>query len=118
MNVLVVDDEYYDLIKLEKFVNKVFSECNTYKFINSLEAFEFAKNAKIDLAFLDITIPFMNGIELARKLKNMNNDIAICFVSGYDKHKIEEIHHLGYIEKPFDLTDVKNIYEKYIHYRG
>lgn len=118
MNIFVVDDEYYDLLKLDKLIKTTFVGYNTFKFSNSLEALEFAKKNKIDIAFLDITIPFMNGFDLARTLKSINNDILICFVSGYDQVSVEEIHHIGYVEKPFNQADIEIIYKKICVYKN
>lgn len=115
MEILIVDDEFFDLVKLDKIIKKIINDCKTYKFFNSLDAFEFAKKNKIDLVFLDITIPLMNGYELARELKKINPEVKICFVSGYDKHIVEGIPYIGYLEKPYNISDVQKIIWKIEH---
>lgn len=55
-----------------------------------------------DIAFLDIRMRSMTGLELARKLKDIHPKINIIFVTGYDEYAGEamRLHASGYIEKP------------------
>jgi len=41
---------------------------------------------EVDLVMLDVLMPGMNGVEVARKLRTINPDIKIIFATGYDKH--------------------------------
>jgi DNA-binding response OmpR family regulator len=71
-----------------------------------------------DLAVLDIRMPVMNGFELCRKLKDMDNRLKICFLTAADMLYYQEkdsdiIDDLGigcFVSKPVDNEDfVKNI---------
>ena len=74
------------------------------KFDDPSLALNFVKNNNVDLAFLDIKMPIVNGIELARNLRAINKNILIVFVSAYEDY-IKEFNEVGgdyYIIKPYD----------------
>ncbi len=52
-----------------------------------LEAIE--KGRKIDIVLLDIKMPQMNGISLARELKRLTPDVLIIFITFYEKYVYE-----------------------------
>ncbi len=66
---------------------------------------------KYDMYFLDIEMPKLNGIDLAREIRKMNEDAVICFVTSQPSHTREayELSALGYIDKPYQYSAVKNV---------
>lgn len=56
----------------------------------------------VDLSLLDINMPNMNGIELAKEIKRRSPDTAIIFLTAYDQYALDAIrlHVSGYILKP------------------
>ena len=102
MNVILVDDEPLQLMRLSKTAEDVLADCDVHAFGNPVEALEKAKSMTVDLAFLDIEMPGINGIQLAKKLKAINPLINIVFVTAYDQYALEahRIHASGYITKP------------------
>lgn len=110
MNILLVDDENLQLIRLEGEAKKVFNESdNIEAFQNSLKALEAAKEKKFDIAFLDIEMPGLNGISLAKELKKTNPLINIIFVTAYDSYALDayKIHASGYLSKPVHASKIK-----------
>lgn len=109
MNVLLVDDEPLQLMRLEKSVREVITDGSFFLFGNPLEAAESCKDKSIDLAFLDIEMPGMNGIQLAKKLKEMNPLINVIFVTAYDQYALEahRLHASGYVTKPVSKDKIK-----------
>lgn len=78
---------------------------------NGIEALDFIKKNKVELIFLDINIPGINGIALAQKLKELNyTDIKIIFITSYDNYAIKafELEAVDYILKPFDEKRIAN----------
>ncbi|MGN0676694.1 MAG: response regulator, partial [Ruminococcus sp.] len=65
---LLVDDEPLLLRKLQRTVAEVLPEADIHAYTNAKEALSFAENSRIDIAFLDIRIRGMDGIELAKIL--------------------------------------------------
>ena len=109
MKILLVDDEQLELTRLIDSVKKVMSTDEIFSFTNPLEALEQSKDKKIDIAFLDIEMPAMNGIVLAKKLKSINPKINIIFVTAYDNYALEayKMHASGYVSKPVNEDKIK-----------
>ncbi|MDQ6961028.1 MAG: response regulator [Mariprofundaceae bacterium] len=90
---------------------EVFTTLNYKCYIasNSLEAIRLFKAhaSEINLVLLDIVMPEVGGIEAARKIQSIKNDIPIAFMSGYEsgmfssKHKAPE--NMEVIEKHFSI---------------
>ena len=80
MKVLLVDDENLQLKRLHESVKYVLPTAEFLTFTNPKSALDAAKKAQIDIAFLDIEMPGLNGIQLAKALKGFNPKINIIFV--------------------------------------
>ena len=106
MNIIMVDDEKWALEDLR-------SKCSDMDvdivgvFNSAREAVEFTVRGEVkaDLAFLDIEMPDMNGIELGEKLKYMNPGISIVYLTAYDdrfKEAYTRVQPEDYLLKPCD----------------
>ncbi len=112
---LIVDDEPLArrglAVRLEEFTDiEVIKQCSS-----GADAIEICKNQKIDLIFLDIQMPGMNGFEVARALSESTRVLpAIVFVTAFDQFAVKafEIHALDYILKPVDDNRLKQAVEK------
>ena len=110
MNILLVDDEELQLLRLKNEAKKVLVEDATfYSYLNPLEALKENKDKKFDIAFLDIEMPGINGIQLAKELKKINPLINIIFVTAYDDYAIDayKLHASGYLSKPVSASKIK-----------
>ena len=111
MKILLVDDEELQLIRLEDVVKKVLSSDDDYfVYSNPVKALEETNDVKIDIAFLDIDMPVINGIQLAKKLKERNPQVNIIFATAYDSYALEahKMHASGYLTKPVSEKAVKD----------
>lgn len=108
MNILLVDDEELQLIRLENACKSVLKDATFLKFTNPLNITNENIN-KVDIAFLDIGMPGINGIQLAKKMKSIKPEIKIIFVTAYDDYALEayKIHASGYITKPVSEDRIK-----------
>ena len=109
MKVLLVDDEKLQLSRLEEAVKGVLPDVEILGFTNPVKALEESKASQIDIAFLDIEMPVLNGIQLAKKLKAAYPSINIIFVTAYDSYAIEsfKIHASGYVLKPVNKAKIQ-----------
>lgn len=67
------------------------------------------RDAKVDLLFIDIQIPGeMNGIELARKIREKHLDMTIVFCTNYSEYVFEgyTVHALRFLKKPVVQEDI------------
>lgn len=67
-----------------------------------------------DVVFLDIRMPELSGIELARRFINSKKPPAIIFSTAYDSYAIQafQVNALDYILKPFDEKDIQRVVNK------
>ena len=110
MKVLLVDDEVLQLRRLTETVKKVLGADNEYySYFNPVQAWEENQQVSVDIAFLDIEMPVLNGIQLAKKLKTINPQVNIIFVTAYDAYALEahKLHASGYITKPVSEAGVR-----------
>ena len=110
MKVLLVDDEELQLIRIENAAKKALPEDSEFfSYTNPMLAYEENVNKKFDIAFLDIEMPQINGIQLAKKLKKVNPLVNVIFVTAYDNYALEayRLHASGYITKPVNEKKIR-----------
>jgi two-component SAPR family response regulator len=109
MNILVVDDEYFALELMKRALVEVAPGENLYICQDVRGALRLAGENIIDVAFLDINMPEMNGIELALELKRIHPKINIVFATGYDTYMKQgiDLRMSGYLLKPIRTDDVR-----------
>lgn len=83
---------------------------------DSIEALELAKKRKYDLVISDLTMPFMNGVQLIAEIKKANPSIRAIIMTGYGSTEaVIEAMHTGvsdFITKPFKLEHMKKVIRK------
>jgi two-component system response regulator AlgR len=69
---------------------------------NGLEAMERIPDSSAEVLLLDIEMPGLNGLELARHLARLEGAPAVVFVTAHDRHAVEafELNALDYVMKP------------------
>lgn len=109
MTALCVDDEILPLQAMERAVEKSPDITETAAFTDELQALEWAKTHDVDIAFLDIELREMNGIDLARKLAEIKPDISVVFCTSYEQYAVRAIKlhmDVGYLTKPFRTSQI------------
>ena len=102
MNIIAVDDEKLALETLTDSILKVMPDRAVHGFRKPEEALKFARENRCDVAFLDIKMRGMTGLELARQLKDIRGDINIIFVTGYSEYSLNafRLYASDYLLKP------------------
>ncbi|MBN2806053.1 MAG: response regulator transcription factor [Prolixibacteraceae bacterium] len=97
MNCLIIDDDKLSRKLLEKFVEKTELLDQYYSFPGAIEAINFIRKGeqKVDLIFLDIEMPDMNGVEFMQSLGD--HPVQIIVVSSKEKYALDAIE--------YDVTD-------------
>lgn len=114
MRVIYVDDEQ-PVLNNFKMKAKDFPEIESlHLFLNGREALEWARENPVDTAFLDMEMSEMNGIELAKRLKEIDRNIRIIFVTAFSQYALEAfgVDALAYILKPYTREDIKEALER------
>ncbi|MBR2280236.1 MAG: response regulator [Ruminococcus sp.] len=102
MRILCVDDEPLMLKMLEMSIREAKPDADITAHKKQADLLEDAKSNGCDIAFLDIHMRGMNGVELAKELKAVNPKMNIIFVTGFSEYAGEamSLHASGYIMKP------------------
>ena len=111
--VLIVDDEFLARKLLQDYVSKIPELQLAGTAQNAFEAFSFCKEHHVDIVLLDIHMPDLNGIELARTLKSVP---SIIFTTAYSEYALEsyEVSAVDYLLKPIALPRFMQAIEKAI----
>ncbi|MEO3406663.1 LytTR family DNA-binding domain-containing protein [Mucilaginibacter sp. CAU 1740] len=111
LNCIAVDDEPLALGLVCAFIEQTPFLKLVGKYSSAVEALVGLQDQKIDLIFLDIQMPNLNGIELARVIDSRGaNKPRIIFTTAYNQFAIEgyRVDALDYLLKPFN-------YEEFLH---
>ncbi|MCL2758790.1 MAG: response regulator [Treponema sp.] len=102
MKILAIDDNESALKLLASSIAEVQPSAQIFGFNKPSDLLVFAKSNPCDIAFLDIKMWGMNGLVLAKELKDLNPKINIIFVTAYSKYSTEAfgLYPSGYILKP------------------
>ena len=102
LKVLCVDDEKLMLQFAVSLCEKIPEISGVQGFEKARDALGWLKDHPCDLALLDISLPEMDGILLAKQIKETRPDTEIVFVTGYAQYAVDawSIHARGYILKP------------------
>lgn len=109
MKILAADDEALAREMLTDAIREALPDAEIFDFAKPSELLEFAKETPCEIAFLDIHMRGMTGVELAKKLKDLNPKLNIIFVTGFDQYTGDamRLHASGYIMKPVTKEKVE-----------
>ena len=108
MKILCLDDEPLALKMLQISIEKAKPDAQVTAFSKQKELIAEAESNGCDVAFLDIHMRGMTGVEVAKKLKEINPKMNIIFVTGFSEYKGDamDMKASGYIMKPVTAEEV------------
>lgn len=114
MRAIVVDDEQLMLRKFVRLSEGIPGIQLVGQFESGEEALAFVRANPIELAFLDVSMPVMSGIRLAKELRDLRPDVLIVFISAYDEY-VRDFNQIGgdyYIIKPYNRATLEMMMER------
>lgn len=104
LRALIVDDEYPARAELRFRLGRHPDVEVTGEAATAREALRLIEGLAYDVVFLDIAMPGLSGIEMARQLRDRPGSPSVIFVTAYDAHAVAafETRALDYLLKPFD----------------
>ncbi|KXZ17039.1 two-component system response regulator [Bacillus nakamurai] len=114
--ILIVDDQYGIRILLNEVFNK--EGYQTFQAANGIQALDIVAKERPDLVLLDMKIPGMDGIEILRRMKMIDDSIRVIIMTAYGElDMIQESKELGaltHFAKPFDIDEIREAVKKYL----
>ena len=108
MKILICDDEHNYLNTLKVHIDEYMKNRHILCTITAVvDPLQIAQNdTAYDLAFLDIEMPGMNGIALAKELRKRNPKLALFFVTNYETYQDDamDLRAFRFFEKPFNAN--------------
>ena len=114
MRAIILDDEPLMLDAFVRISKDISDLTIVGKFEYPEDVLEFAETNSFEIAFLDIELPGMNGIECAKKLRAKMPELLVVFISAYEEylHESNEIGGDDYIVKPYKSETLEKMMEK------
>ncbi len=109
MKILAIDDEEIMLEKLCRCIQEAAPNEELISFRHSSDVLKYVSENKIDVAFLDIKMRGIDGLELGKRIKLVQPLVNIIFCTGYDDFIFEAVSKVrcnGYLLKPVTTEDV------------
>lgn len=125
IQIALCDDEEFFLDEMDKFVsvygNESKTELEIERYSNPQKLLDTIQKKRYDMLFLDVEMPEMTGMELAKRIRRTDTNVVICFVTSHQGYAIDafQVDALGYVVKPIQYLDVKHLMERakiQIHY--
>ena len=120
MKALLLDDEILVLNNL-KFLLKNFSQIDiVYESTSAAEVVSWIKENEADVLFIDISMPDINGIDLAEYASGIRPKLKIVFITAYDNYALEAFraNTVDYLLKPITLPKLTKTIKKLENYMG
>ncbi|WCK54375.1 response regulator [Aneurinibacillus sp. Ricciae_BoGa-3] len=112
--VLVVDDQYGIRVLLFEVFGK--EGYQTFQAANGKQALDIVASESPDLVILDMKIPGMDGLEILKEIKKINQSIKVIMMTAYGElDMIKEATELGAVShftKPFDIDELRSAVHK------
>ncbi len=102
INVALIDDEELALLEME-FLLKEYPCIHVMgRFTDPVEAMETLGGLKPDAVFIDINMPQLGGVELAKKIRENMSKTNVIFVTAYEQYAVEafQVEAMDYLLKP------------------
>lgn len=121
MRIAIVEDEHAEAVALKKCIDRCVEE-NIAESYGNIEVTEFNDavdfltdyKSVYDIVFMDIEMPRMNGIRSAKKLREMDSDVSLVFVTRMAQYALNgyEVGALDYLLKPINYQRFSSMFKR------
>ncbi len=114
LRAIIVDDEQLSVNRLKRILSESDDIEICHTFLNPLAAYEFVKKNPIHIAFLDISMPEIDGMRLSGLLIGLDASIDVVFVTAYDDYAVQafDMSVLDYLMKPVTAQRMSRTLDK------
>lgn len=114
MKAIIVEDEFLAREELKYFITNYSKIEIIDEFEDGIEVLKFIQNNEVDIIFMDINIPSLDGVLLAKSISKFSKKPYIVFITAYKEHAAEafEIEAFDYILKPYSESRIVSMLKK------
>ena len=112
MKILVVDDGQLAINSLIRILCRVAPDCDYISAMTTDDALTWLRQGPMDAAFLNLEMPGMNGLALARMIQKIQPRCNLIVVTEHPEYALEalQIFVSGFLLKPANEADVRNVF--------
>lgn len=118
IHIICVDDEQVALDNFRLAVKHMHGVETLQTFQSGKDALEWARGHEVNAAFLETEMPSMHGLQLAKELHAINENIGVVFATASSQFALEAfaVDAIGYILKPYTHEDIRKELRKVARY--
>jgi len=112
---VLIDSEESSLLKIKNLLIK-FDEVEVIGvFEDSTEGFNFILNTEVDLAFVQIELPRISGLEIAEETSKRGLDVKIILLAEHSNYAVKALKAsvFDYLLNPISIDELKNSLQRY-----
>mgnify|MGYP000336977055 FL=1 len=103
MKFALCDDNPNELRQIRDYLLRYNAQANWKGFASSEELLAAFRRDYFDIVLLDIEMPDINGMELARQLRDMDDDLLIVFTTSYPEYKADRLKVQNFFHHQYQL---------------
>lgn len=113
MKILIIDDEWAARQELERAIRNVVAEADIQMASNAADALRLGRSEAFDVIFLDIQIPDMDGLSIAREILDVRPETNIVVTTANPQYALDAVHLYvcDFIVKPVHEKDLRDAFE-------
>ena len=113
MRTLTIDDRRSVVNMMLRLLEKIDPEGEHIGTTEPDKALKVLREKEVSAVFVDVEMPKMNGIELAKRMQEIDPEVNLIFITGYQEYMPDafELYASGYLMKPMDEEDVRKSLE-------
>ena len=120
LKIAICDDEKKDISKLQKYISQYNIKTDNNIMVSTYNSASKLlldyNNFSFDVVLLDIEMPNINGLDIARQLRDVDDDLFIVFTTSYPEymHESFEIQPFQFLIKPISQMALFNLFNNII----
>lgn len=121
INILIADDVKMNIIVMKSLITNIYPDAILHEAVNGLEAVKLMSEVALDIIFMDVQMPKLDGLEATKKIRKEEIESGthvpiIALTAGAFKEDEEECLAAGmddFLTKPVELRKIKSVLMKY-----
>jgi Response regulator of the LytR/AlgR family len=114
MKAIIAEDEFLAREELKHLIKNYSSIDIIGEFEDGLDVLKFIQHNEVDVIFMDINIPSIDGVMLAENISKFSRKPYVVFITAYREYAVDafELEAFDYILKPYDKSRIKSMLKK------